>query len=38
MKWMGWGPEQLAMADPEIVHEIIRQINEEAERLAAIHG
>lgn len=32
MKWMGgWGPDDLAAADPEMVDEIIRMIQEEAE-------
>ena len=31
MKWMGWGPADLAEAPPEMVDEIVRLINRENE-------
>lgn len=31
MKWMGWGPDDLEAADPDIVDEIVRLINDENE-------
>ncbi len=38
MKWMGWGPDDLATASPEQVEEIITMINEEQEELERIRN
>lgn len=33
MKWMAWGPDDLAAALPDTVDEIAKMIQEESDRL-----